>query len=45
MSEEAISHKRGARKIKKNSSIRYCKNQTQTRQSTTTKTVKKESKL
>jgi hypothetical protein len=45
MSEEAISHKRGARKIKKNSSIRYCKNQTQTRQSTTTKTVEKESKL
>jgi hypothetical protein len=45
MCEGTISHKRGARKIKKNSSIRYCKNQTQTRQSTATKTVKKESKL
>jgi hypothetical protein len=30
MCEGTISHKRGARKIKKNNSIRYCKNQTQT---------------
>jgi hypothetical protein len=45
MCEGTISYKRGARKLKKNSSIRYCKNQTQTRQSTATKTVKKESKL
>jgi hypothetical protein len=29
MCEGIISHKRVARKIKKNSSIRYCKNQTQ----------------
>jgi hypothetical protein len=45
MCEGTISYKRGARKLKKNSSIRYCKNQTQTRQSTATKIVMQESKL
>jgi hypothetical protein len=45
MCEGTISYKRGARKLKKNRSIRYCKNQTQTRKSTATKIVKKESKL